>query len=399
MDAIPESLRYPYGPLEYSALEDVPNFPIQPDSASSFIALRVEGWLPEGLADVCIAMAKIDAVLSRPNIFESNEQHQTAFGHCSNQLALRLMYGTHREARAHQGTMPGVDLMIREVTRTTVLCYLLVFQRDAPIFSLPVTENLRRVKLWIEKCQRTPVIQIQNAWGGGKLGDLLFWILVVNGTLTINPKLKQELAQHVRVVAEVLQINTWKRVQQVCRGFLWQQPMVERKCTVFWNDIFYFPTYGLQNLSLGGPRAVIEEIHSPTQSSQSRRGSDRSIHSQSSRGAPKSATSRISSSATLRESIDMRDDSPEYLIPPLNTEDSTASDGSVTSGASPPMAQRGNPRGQANVRKDGHQAPYSRSGSTSHADLSKLRTPGRGAASTSESRKQTSQPKGRGKRH
>lgn len=338
MSDIPESLRYPYGLLNQSALEDVPDVAIPAYSASSFEALNGDGWVPTDLADICTALAKIDATLSDPNNpLKTNENAQSQYGHCSNKLALRLIYDSQREAQRFTGGVPGIDVFIREITRITLLCYLFVFHRDVPPFSQPLVLNLRRIRQWMEKSKSLPNLKVSNAWGGGKLGGLLFWSLMITGAITLNASDKADIMQELRTVADAMKINVWQRVQTVCRTYLWQQPLCERKCALFWNDVFYFQPIGLmQELSLGRTSHLVEER--PSTSSTSSSSNSRSAFRRG-RSDTIIAPSHLTTTGK-RPVTEMNDPlpSPQMTVPSLSTDDGSASSSSEHSASvSPPL--------------------------------------------------------------
>ena len=261
MDDIPEAFKYPYGPLDYSALDDVQSkIPLQESTASSFVALEDAGWLPQDLIHTCIAMARMDALIAHPrNPFRINEDAQASYGHTSNKLALRLIYASQRETRRFEAGEINVHTCIIEITRTSVLCYLMAYQRDIPLFSLPIPEALKRIQVCVQALEMFPKMKVSDAWGRGRLGQLLLWILLVAGSVTIHPMAKQAIGQQLRIVQEKMGIKGWKHAQEICRTFLWQESTCGKKCLDFWHEVFYFQVCSPRELTIGPKKLLADD--------------------------------------------------------------------------------------------------------------------------------------------
>lgn len=286
-------------------------------------------------------MAKLDVPLSEPNAFHGNENAQAEFGHCSNKLALRLAYGTHREISAYNAARQGPDraLCIREVTRLTVLCYLFGFHRDVPAFCLPMKKSIQRIRFWLEKGDNHLGLNLEDAWGGGRLGGLLLWTLIITGTLTPSVDEKQEIGRQMRVVAETMNVNGWSKVQQVCRTFLWQEPLCDKKCLLFWNDTLYFQPIGLMDqLSLSSQKPRLERTTTAPAQLTFVNSNPQAGPSQG--GRTRSGDEHLTQSTRGRDAVVMRDGdtpSPQLTAPSLSADNgSDRSSTHYSSSASPP---------------------------------------------------------------
>lgn len=336
MDDIPEAFRYPYGPLDYSALDDVQSkIPLQESITSSFVALGNADWLPEDVIHTCIAMARMDALSAHPrNPFKDNEDAQASYGHTSNKLALRLIYASQRETRKFEAGEINVHACVVEVTRTIILCYLMAFQRDIPLFSLPILEALKRIQMCIQALERFPKMKVSDAWGRGRLGQLLLWILLVAGSVTIHPVAKQMLGQQLRTVQEKMGIKGWKHAQEICQTFLWQESTCGKKCLDFWHEVFYFQVCSPIELSSGRKKLLADdeaENAGPTTSSGSipptRAVFEKAKPHERGRARPTLGARHSSNETQMKDLL-----SPQSSVPSLSTGSSYLSDYSSRSG-------------------------------------------------------------------
>lgn len=226
-DDVPPQLKYPYGFLDYPAVDDVRDAESRdPELGSAFRELYEIGFLSSSMLDICEAVVALNSVISSQR--EWNESQQRIFGDQCNKLSLRLVYLKESEAFCHR-EMTECDHM-RECVRLAVHLYVTVFQRDVPVLSNLAVQTLQRLSDYLS------VTGLENPWGGGQLGEVLLWVLTITASGCVMPKQREWAGPRLRKIATQLGLTEWSQVKRICRRFLFLESAVEWKTSPLWKD-------------------------------------------------------------------------------------------------------------------------------------------------------------------
>jgi Fungal specific transcription factor domain len=224
---VPPQLRHPYGPLDYPAVDDVPDAePHDPDLGSAFRELNKTGFVSDTLLDICEAMIALNSVITSRRTW--NEPQQRVFGDQCNKISIRLIYLKDDETASH-GKRTPCDHM-RECMRLAVHFYVSIFQRDVPLLSNVSIQTLHQLRDCLY------LTDLETSWGGGQLGEVLLWILIITASGCVRPQERECAGAQLRKTATQLGVTTWSEVKQICRNFLFLESAMEWKTWPLWKD-------------------------------------------------------------------------------------------------------------------------------------------------------------------
>ncbi len=224
---VPAGLRYPYGPLNYSAVEDVPDAePHDPEWGSAFRELNRSGFLSDTLLDICQAILALNSVISSRRSWD--EHQQRIYGDQCNKLSLRLAYLKEAEAVNH-ADMTERDHM-RLCVHLAVHFYLTVFQREVPLLSNPSIQTLHQLR------DSLYLTNLDTSWGGGQLGEVLLWVMIITASGCVRPQERDCAGAQLRKTAIQLGVTGWEEVKTICRRFLFLDGAVEWRTWPLWKD-------------------------------------------------------------------------------------------------------------------------------------------------------------------
>jgi Fungal specific transcription factor domain len=224
---VPQPLRYPYGPLDYPAVEDVPDAEAHdPEWGTAFRELSQSGFLSDKMLDICEAMVKLNSVISSRRTW--SEPQQRIFGDQCNKMSLRLVY-LKEEEDAKPGEKTELDHM-RECLRLTVHFYVTAFQRDVPLLSNLSIQTLHKLK------NSLYLTDLETSWGGGQLGEVLLWVMIITASGCVRPQERHCAGAQLRETAMSLGVTEWLEVKRICRRFLFLDSAVEWKTWPLWKD-------------------------------------------------------------------------------------------------------------------------------------------------------------------
>lgn len=224
---VPPQLKYPYGFLDYPAVDDVPDVePHDPEWGSAFRALNHTGFLSDTLLDICEAIVALNSVISSRRSWD--EAQQRIFGDQCNIMSLRLVYMKENESISrHQ--MTTQDHM-RECVRLAVHFYVSAFQRDVPLLSNLSIQTLHRLK------ESLYLTDLETSWGGGQLGEVLLWVMIITASGCVRPQERDCAGAQLRKTALQLGVTEWLQLKRICRRFLFLDSAVEWKTWPLWKD-------------------------------------------------------------------------------------------------------------------------------------------------------------------
>jgi Fungal specific transcription factor domain len=223
---VPPGLKYPYGPLDYPAVDDVPDAEAHdPECGSAFRELNKIGFLSDALLDICEALVSLNSVISSRRSWD--EPQQRIFGDQCNKLSLRLVYLKEQEI-SHR-PMTSWDHM-RFCTHLTVHFYITAFQREVPLLANVSIQTLHELR---ESLSST---DLENSWGGGQFGELLLWITIITAAGCFGPWERECAGTQLRRCALLLGITDWLEVKRICKRFLFLDSSVEWKTWPLWKD-------------------------------------------------------------------------------------------------------------------------------------------------------------------
>jgi Fungal specific transcription factor domain len=226
-DDVPPLLRYPYGPLNYPAVDDVPDSgPHDPEWGSAFRELNKNGFLSDTMLDICEAAIAINSIINSRRSWD--ESQQRVFGDQCNKVSLRLAYAREAEAFSRHEMTP-LDHM-RECVRLVVHFYVFVFQRDVPLLSNPSIQTLHQLKDSLYKTD------LENSWGGGQLGEVLLWVMIITASGSVRPQERECAGAQLRKTAMQLGVTQWPEAKRICRRFLFLDSALEWKSWPLWKD-------------------------------------------------------------------------------------------------------------------------------------------------------------------
>jgi Fungal specific transcription factor domain len=224
-DDVPAQLKYPYGLLDYPAVDDVPDAETcDPGWGSAFRELNKVGFLSDNLLDICEAMIALNSVVSSRRTWD--EPQQRIYGDQCNILSLRLVYLKEKEAMSPR-EMTQQDHM-RECVRLAVHFYVCAFQRDIPLLSNISIHTLHQLR------DSLYLTDLENSWGGGHFGELLLWVLIITASGCVRPQERECAGEQLRRTAMQLGITEWANVKKICRRFIFLDSAVEWKTWPLW---------------------------------------------------------------------------------------------------------------------------------------------------------------------
>jgi Fungal specific transcription factor domain len=224
---VPPQLKYPYGPLDYPAVDDVPDAEAHDSEwGSAFRELHKIGFLSDALLDICEALVSLNSVISSRRSWD--EPQQRIFGDQCNKLSLRLVYLKEQEAISHP-QMTSWDHM-RFCTHLTVHFYITAFQREVPLLANVSIQTLHELR------KSLSFTDLENSWGGGQFGELLLWITIITAAGCFGPQERECAGAQLRRCALMLGITDWLEVKRICTRFLFLDSAVEWRTWPLWKD-------------------------------------------------------------------------------------------------------------------------------------------------------------------
>lgn len=224
---VPPQLRYPYGPLTYPAVDDVPDAePYDPEWGSALRELNRLGFLSDQLLDICEAMLALNSVIASRRIWD--ESHQRAYGDQCNKLSLRLAY--LKEAEAIDFAEMTVEDHMRACVHLAVHYYITAFQREVPLLSNPSIQTLHLLR------ESLYCTDLETSWGGGQLGEVLLWVMIITASGCVRPQERECVGSQLRKTAMQLGVTDWVEVKRICRRFIFLESVVEWKTWPLWKD-------------------------------------------------------------------------------------------------------------------------------------------------------------------
>jgi Fungal specific transcription factor domain len=224
---VPPQLRRPYGLLDYPAIDDIPDAePCDPEWGSAFRELNKIGFLSDALLDICEAMVALNSVINSRRTWD--EPQQRIFGDQCNKISLRLVYLKEDEAVSHR-EVTARDHM-RECVRLAVHFYVSAFQRDVPLLSNLSIQTLHQLK------ESLYLTDLQTSWGGGQLGEVLLWVLIITASGCVRPQERGCAGTQLQKTAMQLGVTQWLEVKRICKRFLFLDSAVEWKTWPLWKD-------------------------------------------------------------------------------------------------------------------------------------------------------------------
>jgi hypothetical protein len=224
---VPPELKYPYGLLDYPAVDDVPDAEAQdPEYGSAFRELNKIGFLSDALLDICEALVSLNSVIGSRRSWD--EPQQRIFGDQCNKLSLRLVYLKEQEEISHR-EMTSWDHM-RLCTHLTVHFYITAFQREVPLLANVSIQTLHEIS------DSLRLTDLESSWRGGQLGELLLWITVITAAGCARPQEREYAGAQLRSCALLLGVTDWLEVKRICRRFLFLDSAVEWKTWPLWKD-------------------------------------------------------------------------------------------------------------------------------------------------------------------
>ena len=220
---VPDSLKYPYGPLGDSAFQDAGCLPwVDAEYGVGFQELFNLGFLDVFLLDTCRAMVQIDGVMNDHQRWAQQCDHSGRF----NKLSLRLTYV--KRYQITESLEMGLNQQIYECIRLTVHFYLITFQQHNHLLSNSLTLALDQF------CEALSRIVISTVWDDGLLSNLLLWIWLMiasadgrENTVAIS-QLHQVLGQR--------KVTHWQQLQCIYQRFLGRNRRLDRKTLQLWQD-------------------------------------------------------------------------------------------------------------------------------------------------------------------
>lgn len=227
-DDVPVQLKYPYGSLDYPAVEDVPDpEPHDPEWGAGFRELNKIGFLSDALLDISDAMVALNSLISSRRNWD--EPQQRIYGDQCNKISLRLVYLKDDEAASH-GKKTTTEDHMRECVRLAMHFYVSVFQRDSPLLSNLSIHKLHQLK------DSLYLTDLDTSWGGGQLGELLLWVMIITASGCVRPEERNCAGEQLRKTAIQLGVTQWLEVKRICRRFLFLDGAVEWKTWPLWKD-------------------------------------------------------------------------------------------------------------------------------------------------------------------
>jgi Fungal specific transcription factor domain len=224
---VPLQIRYPYGPLDYPAVEDVPDAePHDPEWGSAFRELNRIGFLSDTLLDICEAILALNSVVCSRRSWDESQQRM--YGDQCNKLSLRLAYLKEAEAINHS-EMTERDHM-RMCVHLAVHYYTTAFQREVPLLSNPSIQTLHQLR------DSLHLTDLESSWGGGQMGEVLLWVMIITASGCVRPEERGCAGAQLRKTAIQLGVTEWNEVKTICRRFLFLDSAVEWKTWPLWKD-------------------------------------------------------------------------------------------------------------------------------------------------------------------